>query len=1212
MKKAFRIFVLCLVAIALTACSTVKSEGQLYINGKLISFDLAGGRLAQSELNRAIAESKDDQVTLPVPERDGYTFTGWLEAGSESPIFSVVCKEVKEPKLYVAQWEIIEYKVSIISRLVSGASGDANDLPVFLDTSYNAETEINLQALPAITGYDFAGWIEAGAAESSALQEVKMDKGSVFGDKALVALWKPSTCKVTVDVDGNISEYEYTYKSNQVIEIQNPEQVGYDFLGWIYEDGAISEVKENSIVVNTSYAGNISIKANMQVIEYPITYLEEGLIVDDLVVPVEDVSEEVEDTQQEEPEVVTNPDSYTVVEDVSFINPTREGFTFLGWVEKPEGDIDVNKLTPDMVLEVTDPNYSIVAGTTGDKVLVAVWGRNILKVNYDLNGGNLESENPSTYIYGQEGFALNAPTREFYNFIGWKDLKSGAVYTTSFDNTTLDRNISLVAQWEPIEYAINYNLDGGRFEGNYLASYTYETKTFTLPIPVKEGYTFIGWSVTEEVALDPVLFTLTFGVDGVELTIKVFATKTEWVFPLGISENMLKGIENYLASQFPEAELTSNGNIITLDVTDGDPTILEGLIKNLASDAGIIFDYQKTQVAEVGYDSITIYQGSHGEKAYKANWQVNIYTIDYAADEEYGPRIEPEVEVYEYPTKYTAEEIVEIKNLEKPGYDFMGWVLEDQEYTEAKTDLVLEKGSIGNRVYVPLFKLHDYKVDLDLGGGSVDAPSTFTIEDKNFTIGEATRANYIFKGWLCADGSLKNKVTVECANAQDVVLKAVWEPINYTISYDLSGGKLPVGTVDNVTTYNADMESFTLVNPTKESYEFAGWIIKGRENKELPTINYTFDTSNGGNVTLVATWKEKEYKISYSLNGGAFEYADSNPSTFTNFVEDFVLEAPHRAGYTFLGWVEVGKEKNRPVVDYVIKASELRSNVYLKAMWKATTYAITYNLNGGYFARGTAVNATSYTIEDRGFILANPVRDGYEFAGWVRTDYSTTDIASLVLRVDTSKGGDLSYDALWKAKSYTISYNLDGGTYQYGNSNPSTYTADSCFTLANPHKDGYTFLGWVQSGDPLERVNQTVTVGPNVTGNLTFYAIYEQTLVAVGEATLQQTQIIELGKSDIPRPDWVIKAPEDANYHYEKAYASGSDFITNLEKASAKCREYLAAYLETQVSSVVKNVNGITYNNVSTEVSTSVTRSEMVEYWEDVNGGVWVLMRIEK
>ena len=1384
MKKTLRIVVFCLVAVfALTACSTVKNDGQLYINNKLISFDCAGGQIPQSELTRAISESKNDQVTLPVAERSGYIFAGWVETsleGTESnPIFSVVRKEVKEPKLYTAKWTLqeynvnfvsrlvfgtaggdvndlpkfqsstytveteikidqlqdlagyefigwiedgegegsaekvisrdkgtvtgdktvvalfrpntysisvdldggtldskvastyvfksaenigidnlvkegyefagwlcedgavevkdgsvvvntafggdialkaswkpVEYKVSITSKLLEGAGGDVNDLPKYADTSYTVETEIDLPALDSVLGYDFVGWIEEGDAESSAVKTVKLAKGSILGDKKLIALFKPGSYKISVDLDGGKVEVaakkSYVYKSEEVIEIANPVKTGYEFTGWAFEDGA-AEVKEGSVVINTAFGGNIALKAQWKVIEYPITYNEEGLIVDDLYVPSED-PEEVEEPAAEPEEIPTNPDYYNVTEGVSFIKPSREGFTFLGWVEKPEdfNDADIATLTATTVLAVTDPNYSIAVGTTGNKDLVAVWGRRVYIVSYNLKGGNLENSNPTQFLYEQDAFALNAPTREFYVFKGWKDSRSGKIYTSEFGDTAIDRNVTLVAQWEPVEYTISYDLDGGKFEGSYPVSYNYETKTFTIPTPVRNGYTFTGWAVSEEVSYDPVLFTLTFNIEGVDFTIKVFGSKTEWVFPVGTDENLMQGIAQYLGKEFPEAETTVNENIITLDVSSGDASILEGLIKNVANEAGFVLEYQKTQIADVGYDEITIYQGSSGNKAYKATWDINVYSIEYAEDEEYGPRIEPVVEVYEYPTKYTAEEIVEIKNPEKFGYDFMGWVLEDQEYTEAKTDLVLDKGSVGDRVYVPLFQLHNYNVVLELDGGSVEAPSTFTIEDENFTIGKAARDNYIFKGWLCEDGSIKTVVSVECAKGEDVVLKAIWEPIVYKISYELNDGTFEVGSADNVTSYSAGTEPFTLVNPIKESYEFAGWIIKGNEKKEYPVVDYTFDTSKGGSVTLVATWKEKEYKISYTLSGGSFEYADSNPSTFTNFEEDIELEAPTRAGYTFLGWVEVGKEKNRPVVDYVIKASELRSDVALKAMWKATSYTISYDLNGGYFSRGTAINATSYTIEDRAFVLANPVKEGYTFQGWVRTAYSSTDIPTLVLRVDTSKGGNLSYQALWKANSYTITYNLDGGSYQYGNSNPTTYTADSSFTLANPHKDGYTFLGWIKGGDSLERVQDSMTVSRGTTGNLTFYAIYEQTLVAVGEATKLQTQIIELGKNDIPRPDWVIKAPEESKYHYEKAYASGGDLITNLENASAKCREYLAAYLATEVSSVSKTVNGMTYNTQSTEVNTTVTKSEMVEYWEDANGGVWVLMRISK
>ena len=50
----------------------------------------------------------------------------------------------------------------------------------------------------------------------------------------------------------------------------------------------------------------------------------------------------------------------------------------------------------------------------------------------------------------------------------------------------------------------------------------------------------------------------------------------------------------------------------------------------------------------------------------------------------------------------------------------------------------------------------------------------------------------------------------------------------------------------------------------------------------------------------------------------------------------------------------------------------------------------------------------------------------------------------------------------WKPNTYKISYDLDGGTY--GNEHPTTATYDERFTVDNPSKTGYTFLGWKITG----------------------------------------------------------------------------------------------------------------------------------------------------
>ena len=55
-------------------------------------------------------------------------------------------------------------------------------------------------------------------------------------------------------------------------------------------------------------------------------------------------------------------------------------------------------------------------------------------------------------------------------------------------------NVNLYAKWEPINYTITYNLDGGMIMEYKISSYNVETESFTLPIPRNVSYTFFGWT----------------------------------------------------------------------------------------------------------------------------------------------------------------------------------------------------------------------------------------------------------------------------------------------------------------------------------------------------------------------------------------------------------------------------------------------------------------------------------------------------------------------------------------------------------------------------------------------------------------------------------------------------------------------------------------------------------------------------------------------
>ena len=67
--------------------------------------------------------------------------------------------------------------------------------------------------------------------------------------------------------------------------------------------------------------------------------------------------------------------------------------------------------------------------------------------------------------------------------------------------------------------------------------------------------------------------------------------------------------------------------------------------------------------------------------------------------------------------------------------------------------------------------------------------------------------------------------------------------------------------------------------------------------------------------------------------------------------------------------------------------------------------------------------------------------------------------------------------ALWKPKTYSITYKLNGG--QTSESNKTTYDIESdSFSLVNPVREGYIFVGWSGSGlDSNENLSVSVSTG---------------------------------------------------------------------------------------------------------------------------------------
>ena len=192
------------------------------------------------------------------------------------------------------------------------------------------------------------------------------------------------------------------------------------------------------------------------------------------------------------------------------------------------------------------------------------------------------------------------------------------------------------------------------------------------------------------------------------------------------------------------------------------------------------------------------------------------------------------------------------------------------------------------------------------------------------TTPEAPQAEgYTFGGWY-KEAGCTNAWDFDEAVTSDVTLYAKWTAVAYTIEYDLAGGSVSTA---NPESYTADTETFTLNNPTKEGYDFAGWTGTGLTGAQ-ETV--TIAKGSTGDKSYTAVWTATEYTIGYTLNEGSA----TNPAKYTIESGDFTLNNPARNGYTFTGWT--GSNGDTPQTSVTITKGSTGAKNYT-AHWKATS-----------------------------------------------------------------------------------------------------------------------------------------------------------------------------------------------------------------------------------------------------------------------------------
>lgn len=146
------------------------------------------------------------------------------------------------------------------------------------------------------------------------------------------------------------------------------------------------------------------------------------------------------------------------------------------------------------------------------------------------------------------------------------------------------------------------------------------------------------------------------------------------------------------------------------------------------------------------------------------------------------------------------------------------------------------------------------------------------------------------------------------------------------------------------------------------------------------------------------------------------------------------------------------------------------------------TYTITYNANGGSGAPGKQTKTYGKTLK---LSTTKPTRTGYTFQGW-----GTSASGSVVYAAGanyTANASDTLY-AIWKANTYTVKYDANGGTGAPANQT-KTYGVTLKLSTAKPTRINYNFLGW---GTSAASTTVAYAPGADYTGNsaITLYAIW--------------------------------------------------------------------------------------------------------------------------
>ena len=729
---------------------------------------------------------------------------------------------------------------------------------------------------------------------------------------------------------------------------------------------------------------------------------------------------------------------------------TRAGYTLKGWNSRTSGD--GFEATAETIVESSVTYY-------------ALWNVNNYSINYVLNDGVNNAQNPYNYNVASSDITLKAPNKSGNTFLGWtyEGVTDPQLTVKIVKGSTGDKTFT--ANWSVNTYTATFDANGG--QGGTTITAPFGQAFGSLPVPTRVGYTYLGWftaadggtQVSEQTTMpgaDTTYYAHWLPNDGIPYQVDYYLMNTDgktytladtYTYSGTAGQSVTPTVKNYEGFTSPSAQtktIAADGTTV-FDFRYARKTWSLKFDANTGEGTKTVTKYFE---AEVGETPSTIKKTGYA----LASWNTK---ADGTGDTVQASDKMPNADLTIYAQWVPASGVKYTVKHQQMNTDGIGWtvvktinltgttgdsvtpeVTEYAGFTSPEAQTVTIAGD-GSTVVTYSYTRNKYNSIFNGNGGTPESTTQTYYYGAVITgAPSATREGYSLDSWNTdPNGNGIRLSSTLKQEAKDMTFYAQWKPnanTPYTVNYQqMNVNGRGYTTVESVT-YTGKTDA-TVNAPLKK---YTGFI-----SPDAQAVTIAADGSSEVTYQYVRT----QYNITYNGNGG------SSASVSKHYYDAEIGDLPtsERIGYDFAGW---NTKADGTGETYYASTKMPANNVTLYAQWSAhqnTPYKVTHSLMG--------IDGKTYVVADTDELTGTT---GGSVTPAVKTYVGFTAPATQTVAI--AGDGSTVVEYKYSRNKYNLAFNANSGT---GGKTISYYYQAPVDSFQKVTKVGYNLIGWNSEAD---------------------------------------------------------------------------------------------------------------------------------------------------